>query len=180
MVRAVSRREGAMDGTKTEARLHGPAKLASFAHVSVPCRDLEEGKEFYGTVLGGTLRVDQPTFASFEIAGADVGIGNEGCTYLGPSAEYPHFAFFIGPDELVHMKAWLEQCGIPTSNFWTRRGIEALMFFRDPSGNMIELYCEKGFAGADRLPKGPPRGHGTAVDIDVLRYDRWNRPSRAR
>jgi catechol 2,3-dioxygenase-like lactoylglutathione lyase family enzyme len=165
-----------MDGLKTR----GPAKLRSFAHVSVPCRDLEEGKEFYGTVLGGEIHVDQPTFASFRLGGVDVGIGSEGCSYMSSSTEYPHFAFFVGPDELIQMRDWLGTCGIPTSNLWTRRGIEALMFFRDPSGNVIELYCEEGFAGADTLPKGPPRGHGTAVDIDALRYDDWKRPSRSR
>jgi hypothetical protein len=47
------------------------------------------------------------------------------------------------------------------------------MFFRDPSGNLLELYCRHGLAGAQELPKGPPRGHGTAVDIDALRYDVW-------
>jgi catechol 2,3-dioxygenase-like lactoylglutathione lyase family enzyme len=170
-----------MDGSKPDAaKPKGPAKLMSFAHVSVPCRDLAEGKEFYGAVLGGELRVDQPTFASFRLGGVDVGIGTEGCSWIGRSAEYPHFAFFVGPDELLHMKEWLEACGVPTSNLWTRRGIEALMFFRDPSGNVIELYCEEGFKGADALPKGPPRGHGTAVDIDRLRYDRWSRPSQAK
>ncbi len=172
--------DGAKTGTKPETRTRGPAKSMTFAHVSVPCRDLDEGKEFYGAVLGGEIHIDQPTFASFRLGGVDVGIGTEGCTMIGPSAEYPHFAFFLGPDELVQMKAWLTECGIPTSNYWTRRGIEALMFFRDPSGNVIELYCERGFKGADQLPKGPPRGHGTAVDIDSLRYDSWNRPSRAR
>lgn len=54
----------------------GPPKFASFAHVSMPCRDLEEGKLFYGKVLGGEMRVETPTFASFRIAGVDVGIGN--------------------------------------------------------------------------------------------------------
>ncbi|MGH7034669.1 MAG: VOC family protein, partial [Stellaceae bacterium] len=115
----------------------GPPKFRAFAHVSMPCRDLEEGKLFYGKVLGGELHVETSTFASFRLSGVDVGIGSDGCTFLEPSAEYPHFAFFCGPDELVQMKAWLARCGIPSSNFWTRSGVEALMFFRDPSGNMI-------------------------------------------
>jgi hypothetical protein len=76
----------------------------------------------------------------------------------------------------VQTKDWLARCGIPTSNFWTRHGVEVLMFFRDPSGNVIELFCTKGYQGADKLPKGPPRGHGTAVDIDKLHYDRWTLP----
>jgi hypothetical protein len=74
------------------------------------------------------------------------------------------------------MKDWLTRCGIPSSGYWTRNGVEALMFFRDPSGNMIELFCEHGFAGAADLPKGPPRGHGTTVDVEALRYDSWQLP----
>jgi catechol 2,3-dioxygenase-like lactoylglutathione lyase family enzyme len=166
--------------SKPGAEVSGPVKLVEFAHVSVPCRDLEEGKRFYGEVLGGELRVSTPTFASFRLGGVDVGIGTEGCTYIGPSAEYPHFAFFVGPDELVHMKRWLGRCGIPTSNLWTRSGVEALMFFRDPSGNVIELYCRQGYEGAKDLPKGPPRGHGTAVDVDGLVYDDWKLPDARR
>ena len=50
---------------------------------SRPAADLAEGKRFYGDVLGGDLRVDTPTFASFKIAGADVGIGIEGCSISG-------------------------------------------------------------------------------------------------
>jgi catechol 2,3-dioxygenase-like lactoylglutathione lyase family enzyme len=156
--------------------VNGPPKFQAFAHVSMPCRDLDEGKLFYGKVLGGELRVDTPTFASFRLCGVDVGIGNVGCTFLEPSTEYPHFAFFCGPDELLQMKEWLTRCGVPSSNFWTRSGHEALMFFRDPSGNMIELYCEHGFKGADALPRGPARGHGTAVDVDTLRYTDWTLP----
>jgi catechol 2,3-dioxygenase-like lactoylglutathione lyase family enzyme len=158
------------------AEVSGPPKALTFAHVSMPCRDLTEGKLFYGKVLGGELHVDQPDFASFRLGGVDVGIGTAGCTFLEPGTEYPHFAFFCGPDELAQMRAWLARCGIPTSNLWTRSGVEALMFFRDPSGNMIELYCEKGFKGADQLPRGPARGHGTAVDIDALRYSSWKLP----
>jgi len=162
--------------SKPEVEVRGPAQFQSFSHVSVPCRDLAEGKRFYVDVLGGKLRVDTPTFASITVCDVDIGIGTEGCTYIGQSAEYPHFAFFVGPDELVHMKRWLGRCGIPTSNFWTRSGVEALMFFRDPSGNVIELYCREGYAGARDLPKGPPRGHGTAVDIDALVYHDWKLP----
>jgi hypothetical protein len=52
------------------------------------------------------------------------------------------------------------------------------MFFRDPSGNVIELYCTHGVDGAEEFPRGPSRGHGTAVDIDALTYMSWKRPKR--
>jgi catechol 2,3-dioxygenase-like lactoylglutathione lyase family enzyme len=156
----------------------GPPAFLSFSHVSVPCRDLEEGKRFYVGVMGGKLRVDTPTFANIALCGVEIGIGNEGVTFLEPGTEYPHFAFFAGPEAMLAMKAWLTRCGIPSSDYWTRNGVETLMFFRDPSGNMIELFCERGFAGAADLPKGPPRGHGTTVDVDALRYDSWQLPAR--
>jgi catechol 2,3-dioxygenase-like lactoylglutathione lyase family enzyme len=169
-----------MDDLRTAPRVEqelGPTKFNAFAHVSVPCRDLEEGIAFYVDVLGGELRVSGKIFASVRLGGINLGFGSEGCSFMGPSAEYPHLAFYVGPDELAHMKRWLTQCGIPSSNFWTRRGVETLMFFRDPSGNVIELFCKKGFKGASELPRGTSRGHGLAIDINELKYDTWTRPT---
>jgi catechol 2,3-dioxygenase-like lactoylglutathione lyase family enzyme len=158
-------------------KANAPPKLTAFAHVSVPCRDLEEGKRFYRDVLGGEMVVDTPTFCSFVLGGVQVGIGTVGCSWTDAENEYPHFAFYVDADTLVQMQGWLARCGIPTSNLWTRGGVEALMFFRDPSGNVIELYCKQGYKGAEALPKGPPRGHGTAVDITKLLYKSWNPPA---
>lgn len=155
----------------------GPVKVGEFAHVSVPCRDLEEAFAFFVDVLGGEVRVNGPIFGEVRLGGINLGFGIKGTTFMQASTEYPHVAFYIGPDELLQMKAWLSECEIPTSNFWTRRGIEALMFFRDPSGNVYELYCPKGFKGAENLPRGPSAGHGVAVDIDAIRYDTWRRPA---
>ena len=156
----------------------GPPKLSSFAHCSLPCRDMAEGKRFYVDVLGGEMRVNTPTFAMIVIAGVEIGIGNEGCTFIAPNTEYPHIAFYADPDQMLHMKAWLTACGIPSSNFWTRQGIEALMFFRDPSGNMIELFCVKPFPGADKLPRsGPAAAPGNAVNLDSFLYTSWKLPN---
>jgi catechol 2,3-dioxygenase-like lactoylglutathione lyase family enzyme len=151
-------------------------QMQSFSHQSFPCRDLEEGKRFYMQVLGGHLRVDQPTFASITIAGADIGIGIVGCAWPERVAEYPHCAFFIDADNLVAMRRLLERCEIPVSPLWTRSGVEALMFFRDPTGNLIELFCRNGYPGAEGLPRSGPAGHGVTVDLERLWYDRWRLP----
>ena len=163
------------DVSEPQAQL-GPATFNSLAHVSLPCRDLEEGIAFYVDVLGCEIRVNGPIFASFRIAGVNVGIGTENISFIGPGAEYPHLAFYVDAGTMAHMKEWLTQCDIPTSAIWTRRGVEALMFFRDPSGNMIELLCREGFTGADELPRGKSAGHGIAVDIDAPRYMAWKQP----
>jgi len=158
------------------ANVTGPPKFNHFDHVSVPCRDLEEGIRFYRDVLGCEQIGSVEAFAFFEIAGTRIGIGSVGCTFMNESTEYPHLAFNVGPDELVHMKDWLTACSVPTSDLWTRHGVETLMFFRDPSGNVIELFCTEGYDGAADLPRGPALGHGTTVDINSLAYDEWKLP----
>jgi catechol 2,3-dioxygenase-like lactoylglutathione lyase family enzyme len=167
-------RQAAVGATNVEL---GPPQFQSFSHVSVPCRDLDEGIRFYTGVMGGKLEVHVSDFAYIRIAGIHVGIGSEAYTVIERSKEYPHMAFYAGPEAIVRMHQWLSQCGIPSSNLWTRGGVEALMFFRDPTGNLIELYCQEGLVGADTLPHGPARGHGITVDIDALYYDTWSLPA---
>src|SRR5437016_2609001 len=106
--------------SKPKAKAESRPKLGNFAHVSVPCRDLEEGIRFYRDVLGGEMHVKTPDFASFKFGEVDVGIGTVGRSYIEGDAEYPHMAFYIGNDELVEMKEWLAQHEVPTSNMWTR------------------------------------------------------------
>ena len=140
--------------------------LGNFAHVSLPCRDIAEGKKFYAEVLGGKIRVDTPTFAAFMFGEIEIGIGTKGCTFMEPSNEYPHIAFYCDASTLVAMKAWLTACGIPTSNLWTRQGKETLMFFRDPSGNTangdVHLINTKGVLARSN---GPFVG---AIGVEVL------------
>ncbi len=162
---------------KPRPGLSGPPQFNGFDHASLPCRDLEEGISFYRDVMGGEFVVQEAAFALFRIAGTRIGIGSAGASFLGEGAEYPHIAFDAGADALVRMKDWLTACGVPTSGFWTRKGVETLMFFRDPSGNVIELFCHEGFEGASDLPRGPARGHGTTIDIDALRYSDWHLPA---
>ena len=162
--------------TERGAGVAGPPRFDGIDHVSVPCRDLDEGIRFYRDVLGGEMLVREDAFALFDICGARIGIGSAGCTFIEPGAEYPHLGFACNADSLIAMQGWLAACGIPTTNLWTRQGIEALMFFRDPSGNVIELFCHEGYAGAADLPRGPARGHGITVDIDAIAYSEWQLP----
>jgi len=161
-----------------EARqnVDGPPALMALHHISVPCRDLEEGIRFYRDVLGGRVKVTEPAFALVHVGGTDIGISSDGCAWTTPGAEYPHFAYQVDAANLVGMKDWLARCGIPSSSFWTRNGVETLMFFRDPSGNLIELFCKEGYAGAKDLPRGPARGHGTAIDVNATAYETWRLP----
>ena len=162
--------------TERSVGVGGPPHLDGIDHVSFPCRDLEEGIRFYRGVLGGKMLVKEDAFALFEICGARFGIGSAGCTFIEPGTEYPHIGFACSADALVAMQNWLARCGIPTTNPWTRHGVEALLFFRDPSGNVIELFCHEGYEDAPNLPRGPARGHGITIDIDAISYSEWHLP----
>ena len=162
--------------TERSVGVGGPPHLDGIDHVSFPCRDLEEGIRFYRDVLGGKMLVREDAFALFEICGARFGIGSAGCTFIEPGTEYPHIGFACSADALVAMQNWLARCGIPTTNPWTRHGVEALLFFRDPSGNVIELFCHEGYEDAPNLPRGPARGHGITIDIDAISYSEWHLP----
>ena len=158
------------------AGVSGPPRFDGIDHVSFPCRDLEEGIRFYRDVLGGQLIVREDAFAMFDVCGAHIGIGSVGCTFIELGNEYPHMGFTCSAEALLAMKGWLAACGIPTTDLWTRQGVEALLFFRDPSGNVIELFCHEGYEDAPTLPRGPARGHGTTVDIDAITYSEWRLP----
>jgi hypothetical protein len=63
-------------------------------------------------------------------------------------------------------------------NYPYRRDETALLYLRDPSGNLLELYCNSGYDAIESLPAAPRRG-GPAIDFGSLNY-RWNVTSAAR
>jgi catechol 2,3-dioxygenase-like lactoylglutathione lyase family enzyme len=164
-----------IDARVASLEVSGPPPLTKFAHVSLPTLNLEEGVAFYTKVLGGKLMFQVPTYAAIDIAGIQFGLGTDGCSFVQPHMEYPHIAFYVTADEMLHMRKWLSMCGVPMTNLWTRKGEEALMFFRDPSSNLIELLCRSGIPDADKLPRGDARG-GAAIEIENIYYTEWKVP----
>ena len=70
-----------VDGNRAsseKSEVTGPPIFNGFDHVSVPCRDLEDGVRFYVDVLGGELVVKHEKFALFKIAETRIGIGSVG------------------------------------------------------------------------------------------------------
>lgn len=154
----------------------GPPRLERFAHLSLPCRDLAEARRFYVEVMGGKVVTEVPHFIAVELAGIHVGLGTVGCSFIRPRSEYPHMAFYLTAGDMLQMRDWLAACGIPVTRLWTRKGVEGLCFFRDPSANLIELFCEGGLPGADKFPRGDANS-GAATDIEALYYDRFSVPA---
>ncbi len=123
---------------------------AGFHHVSVPVKDIDQARRFYTQVLGGEVVLDTPAFKEVRCGGMIIGLSQKDGGWTAPDAEFPHYAFLMNADDFVPFKQRLEQHGVPTHPIWTRNGYTALMYFRDPSGNLFELYCPR-FNEPDKL-----------------------------
>ncbi len=159
-----------MENRTVRGNLSRP-QLAYLHHVSLPCRDLEESKRFYIEVLGGELYHDTPGFAEVMLAGMIVGMSEQAEGWTGWEAEYPHYGFNVDAANFALAKPWLDGWGIP-SHGWTRNYQTALRYLRDPSGNLLELYCDSGYGDIKNLALGPRQG-GVPLPLGELNY-RWS------
>ena len=147
-------------------------RFRAFAHASLYCRDLNQAKRFFTKVMGGELIHDVDGFAEVRVAGVIIGLTIRPGTTTGRSAEFPHYAFFAEPEDFLPMAAWLRQNGVVTTEPWTRDGVKGLLYFRDPAGNLFEMYCPK-LNEAASFVRGKKQGGSYTIDFDKLNYD-WN------
>jgi len=163
--------------TVAEATTTRPT-VAGFNHVSMPVRDIAEAIRFWTGIFGGkvVLQVPGDAFAEVEVGGMILGLSKQSGGWTGSTAEFPHYAFTVDGAQMRPLQARLSQFGVPTHPIWTRHQVEALMYFRDPSGNLFELYCPQGFPDAKSIPVGGLGRDGFKPDLAALNYDRWNDP----
>jgi len=163
-----------MDSISTRREI-SPAHRPSFSgisHMSIPCRDLDESKRFYTEVMGGELVHDVAGFAEVRVTNVIIGLSEQPEGWTGRNAEYPHYAFFAEAEDFLPMVDWLRQNGVKTSEPWTRDGIKGLLYFRDPSGNLLEMYCPK-IKEAATFARGKKQGGSYEIDFSALNYQ-WN------
>jgi catechol 2,3-dioxygenase-like lactoylglutathione lyase family enzyme len=159
-------------GAEPPAERLQPAYLS---HVSLPVRDRRKAIRFFVDVLGAELidNNEKAGFSEVRLAGTVFGLAERPGGWTAPDAEYPHYAFEVRPEDFEPLKARLDAHGVKTHPIWTRHGVEALMYFRDPSGNPFEFFCTRGFKDADRLPVARSAGGDYHPPIADLSYD-WN------
>ena len=158
-------------GKLADCQLPRP-RLASFAHLSVPVNDIAQAKRFCIEVLGGEPMAtsDPSTFTEVRVAGAIIGLSTRSGVCTGRDTEYPHYAFHVDGENFLPMVEWLKHNGVVTPGPWTRDGKKGLMYFRDPSGNLFEIYCAKDIPQASQFPRGVKQGGSYAADYSALFY----------
>lgn len=167
---------GRISWTPAEIEAHRQSARPHFidlAHVSVPVRDLDEARRFYTEVLGGRLILNVPDeFVEVVIGTTIFGMSAKNGRAPAPDAEFPHIALYIASEQLLPMKRWLEEHGVKTHELWTRNVKEALMYFKDPSGNLFEIYCAAYDNAKDiRVAQAPEE----FFDLASLNYE-WPAP----
>jgi len=121
--------------------------LEGIHHISIAVDDLEEARDFYAGLLE-LAEVDRPSLPNpgywFQAGACQLHLtgrpaGAREAALSGTGAGETHFAF--AASRLDGVKARLETAGVEV-----RDGInEAVglrqLFFRDPSGNLVEIFC---------------------------------------
>lgn len=150
-------------------------------HLAVPVRDRAEGFRFWQSLLDAKLVVsaDDDNFTFMVLPdGFYIGLAELPGNWTQSTLEFPHFGFEVAPEMMEPLRERLQALGVPTQEIWTRFRIEALMYFRDPSGNLFEAYCSEGYPKVNSIPVGGTYGGTYKNDLQALYYDSWNDPGK--
>ena len=145
--------------------------ITGINHLALPVHNVDAAMRFWTGLFGGEpyrVRAGKQTFhvqlpgvvlAFFERAGVSAS-----------EAEFPHYAFTVTPEGMRGMKRVLDEAGVATHRPWTRNRKEALMYFRDPSGNLFELYCPD-YDRVEELALAKENGGDFRPPLAALGYD---------
>ncbi len=131
-------------------------------HLAFSVHDLAAARQFYGEFLGCAEGRSAAEWIDFDFYGHQI------VTHLVPHNNHPdagmnpvdghgvpvpHFGVILEMDDWQALAKRLKAAGVafeiePTIRFAGEPGEQATMFFRDPSGNAIEM---KSFASLDSL-----------------------------
>ncbi|WP_126172443.1 VOC family protein [Altericroceibacterium xinjiangense] len=131
-------------------------------HLAFPVRDIAEARAFWGGVIGCPEGRSAPDWVDFDFYGHQIvahcvpghGGADEGANPVdGHDVPVPHFGIVLTMEDWQALAGRLKAAGVsfiiePHVRFPGQPGEQATMFFRDPSGNAIEM---KAFADLKQL-----------------------------
>ena len=129
-------------------------------HLAFPVRDLAEARAFYGGLMGCREGRSSDEWIDFDFYGHQIVAhtgGESGDRASNPvdghDVPVPHFGVVLTMDDWQALADRLTAAGVnfaiePTIRFKGQPGEQATMFFRDPSGNALEM---KAFASDDMI-----------------------------
>ena len=122
-------------------------------HVALICRDVEETIRFYQELIGFPLveLVENRDYAGSSHFFFDIGNRNLLGFFDFPGHDHPpwqetignvqHIAISVGADQFAAAKERMTERGI--EYLGPDRGVADSLYFRDPNGLGLELYCEE-------------------------------------
>jgi hypothetical protein len=134
--------------------------MKALFHLAYHVHDLDAARAFYGGVLGCREGRSATTWVDFDFFGHQISLhlGEPFATtdsgLVGDTrVPMPHLGLVLPADDWHAMARRLREAGTafviePHLRFAGQSGEQWTMFFRDPSGNPIEV---KGFADLDRV-----------------------------
>ena len=121
-------------------------------HLAFPVHDLAAARAFYGETLGCPEGRSSDEWVDFDFFGHQIvahlvpesEAGRASNPVDGHDVPVPHFGAVLDMAAWEELAARLEAAGIdfaipPTVRFRDQAGEQATMFFRDPSGNALEI-----------------------------------------
>ena len=120
-------------------------------HLAFPVHDLEEARGFYGGVLGCPEGRSSDEWIDFDFFGHQIvahlapDTGDRASNSVdGHDVPVPHFGAVLSMEQWQFLADRLKDADTkfvisPTIRFAGKPGEQATMFFRDPSGNAIEM-----------------------------------------
>ena len=122
--------------------------IRSLDYTVIFARQMEAMREFYGTTLGFALHRELgPQWVEFRVGSNLLALTQRGLVFDDPSPPVGvlslQLAFRVTPSEVASCAAVLAERGVniisgPTDQPWGHR----TLFFRDPDGNVLEIYAE--------------------------------------
>lgn len=135
--------------------------MRSIFHLAYNVDDLDAARRFYGQVLGCEEGRSTQTWVDFDFFGHQISLHNTGKPFATENTgqvgahqvPMPHLGVILALADWQALAARLEKAGHkfeipPQIRFEGQAGEQRTMFFRDPSGNPIEI---KGFANFDTV-----------------------------